>query len=453
MGHRQMMTAPGRRVAVPLIVVLLLLASVIGVVFSFESRRAQMDVESAYLDGRMETKAIATLPLQQLKARIAVQGLVNDSRIYALFENGRQVVGPELSGRPPATINPELAASHRLVDGGTVYGGWQVIDDNVSLFYGLRVAPAMRRAYAMAAAILAGGVIVGGGLAVWAVLIERQFRLRLTKLEAQLERFSQGDLEARLPAGGYDDVDRMSHLVNIALGRVQRLMTSLRFLSDQIAHEMRGGVGRLQRRVARAQDASTDDVRERWLSDAYDECQAMLAAIDAMLALSTIETWDLAGLPPAPLDVEVARTAEMMQLLADEREMTVSLALQPIEVVGERGLLAQLFANLLQNAVKYGPAGSEIQVVLSAVGAWAQLVVQDSGQGVPVEDREAIFLPRRRLSRDSAIEGFGYGLAIVRSIATAHGGKIWVEDAAPGARFVVWLPLGGANQPSASKAS
>ena len=452
MRHGQIMTAPGRRVAVPLFVVFLLLVSVIGVVFFFESRRARMDVETAYLDGRMEAKAIAMLPLKQLRARIAAQDSVNDSRIYALFENDRQVVGPALSDRPPATINPELAVSYRLADGATVYGGWQVIDNNTLLFYGLRMAPAMRRAYAMAAAILGGGVIVGSGLAIWAVLIERQFRLRLRKLEAQLGRFSQGDLEARLPAGGSDDVDRMSHSVNIALGRVQRLMTSLRFLSDQIAHEMRGGVGRLQRRVARAQDASTDDVRKRWLSDAYDECQAMLAAIDAMLALSTIETWDLAGLPPVSLNEQVARTAEMMQLLADERDMTVRLALQPIEVVGEQGLLTQMFANLLQNAVKYGPAGSEIQVALTAVGAWAQLVVQDSGQGVPVEDREAIFLPRRRLSRDSEIEGFGYGLAIVRSIVTAHGGKIWVEEAAPGARFVVWLPL-SVNQPSASKAS
>ena len=131
----------------------------------------------------------------------------------------------------------------------------------------------------------------------------------------------------------------------------------------------------------------------------------------------------------------------MMQLVADDIGLQVMLTLSPVLVRGDPGLLSQMFANLFENAIKYGAEGGVVEIGLSSAKGLAVLTVADRGLGIPEASREAIFLPGRRLDRGRVEEGYGYGLAFVRTVVLAHGGKIRVEDARPGARFVVELPL------------
>ena len=117
----------------------------------------------------------------------------------------------------------------------------------------------------------------------------------------------------------------------------------------------------------------------------------------------------------------------------------------------DRGAVRQVLLNLMDNAVKYGPAGQTIQVGLAAADGTARITVQDQGPGIPPRERERIFAPFVRLKRDadSAVAGSGIGLAVVAQLAALHGGRALVEEAAGGGgRFVVELP---ADEPAGAR--
>ncbi|MGE5099984.1 MAG: sensor histidine kinase [Deltaproteobacteria bacterium] len=148
---------------------------------------------------------------------------------------------------------------------------------------------------------------------------------------------------------------------------------------------------------------------------------------------------------PADLDHEIADALELFTPLARARKMTLESALNANAVVSfDRDALRQILLNLLDNAVKYGPAGQTITVTSEAVGDRARISVEDQGPGIPHTDRLRVWEPYVRLNRDveSATGGSGIGLSVVRELVTLHGGRTRAEGApSGGARVVIELPL------------
>lgn len=138
-----------------------------------------------------------------------------------------------------------------------------------------------------------------------------------------------------------------------------------------------------------------------------------------------------------------ALVTEVYRFVAEDRGQRLATALragQPIEVVGDRDLLVQLYANLIENALRHCPAGSRIKLGLTIENGAAVATVEDNGPGIPAEERERVFRRLYRLEKSRTSPGTGLGLSLVRAIVDLHGGEIRIEDAGPGLRVVTVSP-------------
>ena len=139
----------------------------------------------------------------------------------------------------------------------------------------------------------------------------------------------------------------------------------------------------------------------------------------------------------------IGETVEAFSPLAEARTVKVRELLDDHVIVqADRDALSQIILNLLDNALKYGPAGQTVTVGLVQTADLARIWVEDEGPGIPETARERVWDPYRRLDRDknTTVVGSGIGLSVVRELTELHGGRTWVEDGHTGARFVVELP-------------
>ena len=284
------------------------------------------------------------------------------------------------------------------------------------------------------------------GLVVMAVLfpVARRLTQRLEALQRGVQRWGEGDLSARLPEGGQDEVADLSRRFNAAAERVQSLMASQaallqsqKSLLANASHELRSPLARIRMAVelsgTQGSPAARDEIRRSIteLDQLVDEI-LLASRLDAREAdMGTVESVDLIGL----LAEECARVGAVFELPECTGEVVVP---------GVVKLLRRAVRNLLENAVRHGRRTGHAEVVaqLSLEGRYAVLHIDDRGPGVPPDQRERIFEPFYRLPGASEREGgVGLGLALVRQIAARHGGSVACDNReGGGARFTLRLP-------------
>ena len=284
------------------------------------------------------------------------------------------------------------------------------------------------------------------GLVVMAVLfpVARRLTQRLEALQRGVQRWGEGDLSARLPEGGQDEVADLSRRFNAAAERVQSLMASQaallqsqKSLLANASHELRSPLARIRMAVelsgTQGSPAARDEIQRSIteLDQLVDEI-LLASRLDAREAdMGTVESVDLIGL----LAEECARVGAVLELPECTGEVVVP---------GVVKLLRRAVRNLLENAVRHGRRTGHAQVVaqLSLEGGYAVLHIDDRGPGVPPDQRERIFEPFYRLPGASEREGgVGLGLALVRQIAARHGGSVACDNReGGGARFTLRLP-------------
>ena len=284
------------------------------------------------------------------------------------------------------------------------------------------------------------------GLVVMAVLfpVARRLTQRLEALQRGVQRWGEGDLSARLPEGGQDEVADLSRRFNAAAERVQSLMASQaallqsqKSLLANASHELRSPLARIRMAVelsgTQGSPAARDEIQRSIteLDQLVDEI-LLASRLDAREAdIGTVESVDLIGL----LAEECARVGAVFELPEGTGEVVVP---------GVVKLLRRAVRNLLENAVRHGRRTGHAEVVaqLSLEGGYAVLHIDDRGPGVPPDQRERIFEPFYRLPGASEREGgVGLGLALVRQIAARHGGSVACDNReGGGARFTLRLP-------------
>ena len=284
------------------------------------------------------------------------------------------------------------------------------------------------------------------GLVVMAVLfpVARRLTQRLEALQRGVQRWGEGDLSARLPEGGQDEVADLSRRFNAAAERVQSLMASQaallqsqKSLLANASHELRSPLARIRMAVelsgTQGSPAARDEIQRSIteLDQLVDEI-LLASRLDAREAdIGTVESVDLIGL----LAEECARVGAVFELPEGTGEVVVP---------GVARLLRRAVRNLLENAVRHGRRTERAEVVaqLSLQGGHAVLHIDDRGPGVPPDQRERIFEPFYRLPGASEREGgVGLGLALVRQIAARHGGSVACDNReGGGARFTLRLP-------------
>jgi signal transduction histidine kinase len=276
--------------------------------------------------------------------------------------------------------------------------------------------------------------LVGLATAIGLFPIVRRLTQRLETLQRGVQRWGDGDLSARVPEDGQDEVADLSMRFNAAAARVETLVRSHKSLLANASHELRSPLTRIRMGLElmgeRPSQAARDEISRNIgeLDQLIDEI-LLSSRLDASEAdMGTVETVDLIGLAAE----EGARVGAELDLA----EGTDSSALQ---VQGVSRLLRRAIRNLLENARRYG--AGEIELLLESTTDLARVRVNDRGPGVPVALRERIFEPFYRLPGASEREGgVGLGLALVKSIVERHGGAVRCEDRpGGGASFVIEL--------------
>ena len=362
---------------------------------------------------------------------------------YAVVEaDGRVVLGDRTLlqfGRDPAAAlgtsrgsTPRIA-SRELGDGSRV----MVADDLAEV---RAIEAVVTRAFQVALAV-AGILGLGTGLLISGALLRR-----LDTVTRTAEAVVGGDLTQRIArTGSKDEFDRLAATLNRMLDRIDGLMANLRQVSTDIAHDLRTPLSRLRQSLeATRRRATTIEDYQDAVDRAVEETDRILEIFSALLRIAQIEAASLrSGFRRVNLSEILQTVAEAYAAPASDggRSLTAHI-LEDVWIDADRDLLAQLFVNLVENALQHTPQGSTISLELKASGHLAVAVIRDDGPGIPPEERENVLRRFYRMERSRTTPGNGLGLSLVAAIADLHGGRVTLSNGQPGLQVRVAFPQG-----------
>ncbi len=290
-----------------------------------------------------------------------------------------------------------------------------------------------------------GLVIVLGTLG--GLFITRRVLKRVDDMSETAQSIMAGNLAGRLTVGGTgDELDRLANNLNAMLDRIGELMTGLREVSDNIAHDLKTPLTRLRNGAEEAlRTAQTSADYRQTLDRVIEESDGLIRTFNALLMIARAES-GTASEARVRFDAGavVQDVAELYEPVAEEAGLGLAAHTEgELSVVGSRELLSQALANLADNATKYGHADSNRKdVLMQAVrhGEQVEITVADHGPGIPEQDRQRVLDRFTRLETSQGKPGSGLGLSLAAAIAHFHGGDIRLEDNQPGLRVVLTLP-------------
>jgi len=304
---------------------------------------------------------------------------------------------------------------------------------------------------------------IGGG-----IFVARRVLQRIDAMTGTTQRIMAGDLSGRLPVGrSGDELDRLALNLNAMLERIEALMVGLKEVSDNIAHDLKTPLTRLRNRAeeALAKSGCEADYRAA-LERTIEESDGLIRTFNALLMIARAESGQARGNMD---DFDAAEVAEgiheLYEPLAEDGGLSLRLKTAPAALHGNRELIGQALANLVENAIKYGqpaePQGSVVsldakQIVVEArrEGDQVLLSVTDHGPGIPEGERKHAMERFVRLDSSRSLPGSGLGLSLASAVATLHGGELRLGDAHPGLVATLVLPArsgasGGLAAPTA----
>ncbi len=321
-----------------------------------------------------------------------------------------------------------LVLDRRLSDGSRLMVGRDVeeLDD-------------LEEAIAAAALYLAGATLILATLG--ALLMNWAISRRLGAVGGTARQVMAGDLAGRVPlTGSGDEFDRLAATLNLMLDRVEAGVEAVRTASDSVAHELRTPLTRLQASLRRL--ASGDGAGPEALGEAVSECDRLQSLFDAVLRISRIESGrHEARFGPVDLSGLILDAVELYGPAADEKGVELSPQVATgAAIVGDRDLLFQAVTNLVDNAIKFTPAGGKVAVRLAQDGDGVRLDVVDTGPGVPAALMGRMADRFFRAPDAAERPGFGLGLSLVAAIARLHGATLEFRSGEPGLEARIGFP-------------
>jgi signal transduction histidine kinase len=293
---------------------------------------------------------------------------------------------------------------------------------------------------------------IGGG-----IFVARRVLRRIDAMTGTTQRIMAGDLSGRLPVGrSGDELDRLAGNLNAMLERIEALMTGLKEVSDNIAHDLKTPLTRLRNRAEEALAKSATEAEYRAaLERTIEESDGLIRTFNALLMIARAESGQARGNMDDFDAAEVANGIhELYEPLAEDDGMSLRVKTAPVPIHGNRELISQALANLVENAIKYGkpvasaqPQGAVVsmdprQILIEARrdGDQVLLSVTDHGPGIPQADRKHAVERFVRLEASRTQPGSGLGLSLASAVATLHGGELRLSDAGPGLTATLAIP-------------
>lgn len=393
--------------------------------------------------------------VRAIQLRVAELG---SPRMYYLLQDaaGRRIAGnlPPMTPWEGWTVMPVPAAdpAERPVKGNPADGhsilvqGARLANDEFLLVgenrYGaVKAQEAIIGALGVGIAItvllaFAGGALLAGG-----------FLRRIEEINRTSRSIIDGNLSNRVPTrGGGDEMDQLAVNLNTMLDRIQVLMESLKRVSDDIAHDLRTPLSRLRQRLEVARDrAKTPEDYAAVVDQSLGEVDAILETFAALLRIAQIESGSRrASFADVPLEGVVFAVSEIYAPVAEDSGHRLEARVEGSATVhGDRELLTQMAANLVENSIRHCPPEAVITVRLAAEGGAPALCVADTGPGIPAAEREKAFRRFYRLDVSRTTAGSGLGLALVKAVAELHGATVELSDNQPGLRVTVSFRASG----------
>lgn len=265
---------------------------------------------------------------------------------------------------------------------------------------------------------------------------------KVRSLSGVAARVSAGDFSARAPdAADNGPFGQIAHAQNLMLDRIEDLVTGLQSVTDSLAHDLRTPLGQLRRRIDDGLLADTSADKQAALEDASLIVDRTISTFTALIDIARADGGlSKEAMTPVELGRLLLDVQSLFEPMAEDREQTLTLV-EPAPVVlkGHKPLLMQAVSNLVHNAIKYSPRSGRIDISMHETTGFVEIVVADSGPGIPADKRGQALQRFHRVSPSEENEGHGLGLSIVEACARLHGGRVVLEDNNPGLKATLVL--------------
>jgi signal transduction histidine kinase len=435
---RVLRSAPVRQTLLLLAVFFLIDAASLGGVYLklradvTNAIRSNVQSEMESLDLTATPRALSAIVSARARARDA-----SDTVIVLLRADGGQV------GNARATIEGGEVRLVPLDDGAALSADGYIHDvrrlSGGVLIVGLSMTPLRDLAETFVTLFLLSLVPTAVVSLFAGALLARRVARRVARIEGTLERLSSGDLSARIATPfGSDDLARISDGVNRLAERQEAATESLRQVTTDIAHDLKTPIQRASVLLSELQRSLDDGSESAGMATAAaDEIDRAASVFSAMLRIAQIEGGNLAAnFAPVDLCEAARRIVDLYQPSVEEAGDSIALDLPAGSVLvrGDVDLIGQALSNLIENAIRHTPSGSNIRVSVTDTPDGPILSVTDDGPGIPPHERDKVTRRFYRLERSRTSPGQGLGLALVHAIAVRHGARFQLEDDRPGTR-------------------
>lgn len=396
--------------------------------------------EAENLSRQYETGGIVRL-INVIEQRSAAPG----NTIYLLLDHADRPLAGNLYNVPAALDGPPrwIEFKYDRYDGGErseslARARLFILPGDYTLLVGRAISELRRFEKVITSALFwsLGLILVIGLLA--GILVSRRMLVRIDRMAASSRQIMAGDLSERIhETGSGDELDRLAQSLNAMLERIENLLQGMREVSDNIAHDLKTPLTRLQNRVEAVLRAKPSIKNYRGaLEKTIEESDFLIRTFNALLAIARV------GAGAGETEFVEIETAALLGDIAELYEPTADDINANIVVVpggptrfwGDRELISQAIANLIDNALKYGRAKdavnskTEIKLQAETDGKKVRISVTDSGSGIPIAEQVRVLDRFVRLQTDHSEPGSGLGLSLVAAVTRYHGGSVEFTD-------------------------
>jgi signal transduction histidine kinase len=388
--------------------------------------------------------------------------------IYVLFDETHQPIAGAPNRLPPQMLLPDFPQSVEAAEGRIVadfpnrFGrggrrpptqgsGRGRNDDAVLLLEDLPngwsilivlIAPEIEETREFVRGTLAASAILMSVLGLLgAIVLTKVVERKLESLNALSHDIREGDLTRRIPTDGTgDEFDRLAGNLNAMLDRIAELLESSRQVTNDIAHDLRTPLTRMQTRLEALRDtAASGRELDESIELTLEDSNSVLRIFEALLRIAGVESGSAdRAFEKVSLSEIVEDVVELYEPLAAEKHITYTRRVEPdLQITGDRHLLFQATANIVENAIKYTPREGRVRVDLQPRDGGVRLLVEDSGPGIPEDECEKVFDRFYRLESHRSTPGNGLGLSLVKAIVDLHRGTIHLGSNGGGLSFCV----------------